>query len=215
MRRYLSRLGTKFQEGIIFAGDLSDQVAFFMRMKNILYCLALGTVMLVGGCTESKDLSSMPAYDGPQIVARNIEMFMSDSAVIRIKLTAPLQHQFESGDQEFPDGLHMDFLEPDGHTSSTVDSNVGYYYQETKLWKVVGNVVLQGLDRGERLTTEELWWDPSKKEVFTEDETKVTIREGNEILQGKGLWATQDFSDFTLKEVTGEFTVEDDEEVEE
>ncbi|MEL6534110.1 MAG: LPS export ABC transporter periplasmic protein LptC [Bacteroidota bacterium] len=180
-------------------------------MKISPVALALGLLVVIAACSESRELAEMPEYDGPWLVADNIETVMSDSALIRIKLTAPKQYEYKRGDREFPDGLHMDFMEDDGHTSSTVDADKGYYYMDTELWKVVGNVVLQGLDKGERLTTEELWWDPGKREVFTEENIQVTIREGNEVLTGYGLKAKQDFSEYELSEITGEFTVEEDE----
>jgi len=180
-----------------------------MKLSSIT--LAAGLLFVVAACSESRELSDMPDYDGPWLVANNIETIMSDSAMVRIKLTAPKQYEYKRGDREFPDGLHMDFMEADGHTSSTVDADKGYYYMDNELWKVVGNVVLQGLDKGERLTTEELWWDPSKREVFTEENIQVTIREGNEVLTGYGLRAKQDFSEYELNEITGEFTVEENE----
>ncbi|HAA13063.1 MAG TPA: LPS export ABC transporter periplasmic protein LptC [Cytophagales bacterium] len=180
-------------------------------MKLSSFTLAAGLLVIISACSESRQLSEMPEYEGAWLVANNIETIMSDSALVRIKLTAPKQLEYKRGDREFPDGLHMDFVEADGHSSSTVDAEKGYYYMDTELWKVVGNVVLQGLDQGERLTTEELWWDPGKREVFTEDNIQVTIREGNEVLTGYGLKAKQDFSEYELSEITGEFSVEEDE----
>lgn len=177
--------------------------------RTLLFLLLAGQLVVFASCSESRELNDMPEYDGPMLVAYNIETLMSDSAIVRIRLQAPLQHEFQTGDREFPEGMHMDFLEPDGHTSSTVDAEKGYYYQESKLWKVTGNVILEGLDRGERLTTEELWWDPSKKEVFTEK--AVTIREGDEVLHGTGLTAAQDFSTYSLSNITAQTTVESEE----
>lgn len=148
----------------------------------------------------------MPTYEGPWLTATNIRTIMSDSALVRIKLEAPVQWEFRTGDREFPEGMNMEFQELDGHVSSTVTSQKGYYYAETQLWKVTGKVVLEGIDNGERLTTEELWWDPAKKEVFTDE--FVTIRQGDEVLTGTELRAKQDFSEYTLNNIIAEYTVE-------
>ena len=179
-------------------------------LSRILGTLLMGaTLCMSTGCKEKRELTEMPVYSGPLLTIRNVNTLMSDSAINRIHLEAPLQYEFKEGNREFPEGLHMDFMELDGHTSSTVDAQQGYYYKDKNVWKVTGNVILEGLDEGERLTTEELWWDPEKREVFTEENIKVTIRQGNNVMVGTGLWALQDFSEYTLSNIEAQSTIED------
>ena len=66
-------------------------------------------------------------------------------------------------------------------------------------------MVVKNLQKKETLNTEELHWDRTKQEVFTDK--FVRIETPTEILTGQGLRANQDFSRYRILKPTGIFTV--------
>ena len=150
-------------------------------------------------------------------VARDIEMLYSDSAIVRVRVIgATLIRHLESDKprDEFPDGIHVDFLDPDGTVNSTLDAERADRYTREK--KVIARsdidktspVILKN-NQGERLETTELIWDESKRQVYTDKFVKITRPE--EIIFAYGFVAKQDFSEYELKKVVGRFKVDDEE----
>ena len=62
------------------------------------------------------------------------------------------------------------------------------------------------IEKQQKLNTEELFWKPDTKKIFTDK--FVTIKLENEILYGTGFDADQDLSNYTMKNPEGEFEVE-------
>ena len=67
--------------------------------------------------------------------------------------------------------------------------------------------VVVNLEKKQQLHTEELFWKPDTKKIFTEK--FVTIKLENEILYGTGLDAAQDLSYYTIANPKGEFDVKE------
>jgi LPS export ABC transporter protein LptC len=72
----------------------------------------------------------------------------------------------------------------------------------------MGNVVVINKQKQEKLTTNELNWNPQTKKVFTEKPVLVQSKLTGESLRGLGLDANQDFSQYSIRKVTGVFNVE-------
>ena len=134
----------------------------------------------------------MPLYEGPILELNNTETYYSDSAVVRIKLVAPKQVEFENDDREFQEGIYLEFYEPDGTLSSTLKANYCYYYAKEDKWRVLGNVIVKNIENNEQLNTEELYWVPDEEMVYTNK--FVRIEAEGLIQMGEGLEAKQDFS---------------------
>lgn len=164
---------------------------------------------LLAACSGKKDdMSGMPLYEGPDVEIKDVVTLFSDSAKVRIKLQAETQLEYqESGDRTFPDGVYIEFYEKDGSVSSTLRANYGEYIAKEKLYRGEGNVVVVSRVNGDELNTEELFWSPDKRQIFTEK--FVTIKSEGEIHTGEGMTASQDFSSYTITKPTGTLTIED------
>lgn len=171
-------------------------------MKNPFVLL----LIFISAC-GSNEVNQPLEYTGPQREAEQVELYYSEDQTIKIKMLADLVYEFESGDREFPQGIYMEFFDEQGNLSSKLRANHAYFYKKDNLWKAVGKVEVINLEKNEQLNTEELFWRPQKKEIFTE--SFVTIRLQKEVIYGEGLEATQDLSSYTIKKPQGEFTVED------
>ena len=163
-----------------------------MKTNFINFIFFLLYVVFTFGCNDIKDESEMPEYEGPILELSNIESFYSDSAIVRLKLVAPKQYEYENNDREFIDGIYLEFYEKDGSISSTLEANYCYHYGNEDRWRAFGNVIVKNMVNYEQLNTEELYWEPKKEKVYTDK--FVRIETDGEIYTGEGMEAPQDFS---------------------
>jgi LPS export ABC transporter protein LptC len=180
-------------------------MAFFFFMKPQITILFLLVIALSCGKGE---LAQPLEYTGPQSEGEKVELHYSENLIVRVRLLADVVFEFANGDREFPKGLYIEFFDETGVLESTLRANHAYYYKKEDQWKAVGKVEVINLEKNEQLNTEELFWRPAKKDLFTE--SFVTIRLQKEVIYGEGLEAKQDMSTYTIKKPQGEFTIEDE-----
>ncbi|RYE18086.1 MAG: LPS export ABC transporter periplasmic protein LptC [Sphingobacteriales bacterium] len=158
-------------------------------------------------CTEAKHKpEDEVVYKGPLVEAEDVLTLYSDSAKLKVKLTAPVQQEFENGDGIFPKGINVAFFEVEGKPTTTLRANYGKFDKRKNLYLVTGNVVVKNTRKKETLNTEELYWDKPKQEVYTDK--FVRIETPTEILTGEGLRANQDFSKYRILKPSGIFTIQ-------
>lgn len=161
--------------------------------------------ILFFGCDQAGHQRVME-YHGPVREGDSIEMRYAEEDEMKIRMTAGKVLQFDNGDREFPEGIFVEFFDSAG-ISSTLSANNAYYYKSTNKWRAQGKVQLKSIIKNEQLNTEELFWYPSTKKVYTEK--FVTIRTGSEVIYGTGLDADQDLSSYQIRRVEGEFEVDE------
>jgi LPS export ABC transporter protein LptC len=142
--------------------------------------------------TKSDEAMEIKEYTGPVVELGPATTYFSDSAKVKMRMEAPRQLEFGSGDREFPEGLFLQFFDNEGNPTSTLKADYCYYTKKDDLYKATGNVVVQDIETNDRLDTEELFWNRKKEEVFTEK--FVRIEKDGELHVGDGLEAKQDFS---------------------
>jgi LPS export ABC transporter protein LptC len=172
-------------------------------MRNAwLFVLVVAVSIFGYGCSDDlKDPDKEIKYTGPLIENANITTLYSDSAKILIRLRAPVQQEFENGDGVFPKGLYVEFFREDGQITSTLKANYGKQERNKDLFLVKGNVVLENLEKQEKLETEELYWDKNKDRIYTDKFVKITTPE--RVLMGKGLETNQSFWPYKILNPTG------------
>ncbi len=137
----------------------------------------------------------------------SVKTALSDSGLVVLRKFAPKEDHFENRNTEWPRGLYLQYFDENSELSSTFKSDYAFYDSEKNLYKGTGNVKVQNVTNGDELNTEELFWDPSNEQFYTEK--FVTIRTEDEIHTGEGLTANQDFSVYTILKPSGTFTIED------
>jgi LPS export ABC transporter protein LptC len=171
-------------------------------LKAWIYSISLILTTLMWGCGGTiQDPDKEVKYNGPLIENHDVVTLYSDSAKLLIKLQAPVQQEFESGDGVFPKGLFVEFFENPGQVTSTIKANYAKQDKNKDIYQAKGNVVVNNLQKKEKLETEELFWDKNKAEIYTDKFVKITTAE--EILMGQGLRANQDFSRYRILKPTG------------
>jgi LPS export ABC transporter protein LptC len=175
-----------------------------MRFSVVGY-IVLGAFVLSNCQTKSDEAMEILEYTGPVVELGPAITYFSDSAKVKMKMEAPKQLEFGSGDREFPEGLFLQFFDKEGKPTSTLRADYCYYTKKDDLYKATGNVVVQDIETNDRLDTEELFWNRKKEEVFTEK--FVRIEKDGELHVGDGLEAKQDFSYWKILNSKGTITL--------
>jgi LPS export ABC transporter protein LptC len=179
--------------------------------KNISHIILVlsGSIGLFS-CSDLRPVDEMTIYEGPILELTNIESYYSDSAVVRLKLVAPKQLEFENNDSEFTEGLYLEFYDKNGAVSSTLQANYAYKYSKEDKWRALRNVVVKNLENNEQLHTEELFWEPKKELVYTNKFVRVETED--QILMGEGMEASQDFSWWRILDARGTISLDENNE---
>lgn len=175
-------------------------------------CFLLAGAITLGLSACVNDPTEVAAFqerfDPKMEIAKGVNILYSDSAVLRVIVRAPTMHNFtDPGEerQEFPDGLHVTFLDEREDTSSTLIANWGVYLRRENRIIVRDSVVWESIDL-QRLETEELNWDEKKERIHTNK--FVVLRQPDYLIYGYGLEADQDFENAKVLQVNGRVPVE-------
>ena len=173
----------------------------FMSRLSIIFSL-----LVLTGC-NSLDNKEPIEYKGPLREAEDVELYYSEKERVKIKMLADLLYEFENGDREFPKGVYMEFYDEFGRLESTLRANQAFFFKKDEQWRGRGNVEVKNIAKNEQLNTEELFWKPKDKTIFTEK--FVTIRQQGDVIYGEGMEAKQDLSDYVIKKPAGVFEVDE------
>jgi LPS export ABC transporter protein LptC len=147
----------------------------------------------------------------PDISMENAELLYSDTAKLKVKIIAPKLDKYNKPIEpymEFPIGVEVFFYNENEEISSTISAEYGIYYETKRLWEGRKNVIATN-DKGEKLNTEQLFWDMEKEIIFSDKFSKITTDDG--VFFGKnGFTAEQDFSRWRLKGSEGSVNIKEE-----
>lgn len=173
----------------------------------------LGVVILVltFACVKDEDLAAIGlSEDSPITTYLDVSTLFSQNSTVRLKIEAPLQYRYKNNDEAYPEGVYVEFFDSLGMKTTTLKADSGYRKAVNDSYSVHGNVLVVNLEENQKLETEVLYWDQVSKEIFTDSVTPVRITTQAEVINGNGLRAQQDFSEFQITGgVTGIFTVQE------
>lgn len=182
--------------------------------NKIIVVLLCATMIFFYGCKDT-DTSEVEDYletkKLPTAYAYNVRTLGSDSGHVRfIMVTKELQEFTEEKEPYtlFPQGFDFERLSNAGVPESSIACKYATYFKNTGLWELKDSVVAYNLD-GDKFETELLYWDREKEIVHTDK--FVTVTRGEEVMEGYGMDAKQDFSKYQIRDISSVFYVEVDE----
>jgi LPS export ABC transporter protein LptC len=155
------------------------------------------------------NVKDLPNYRQKQVSVdegKKITAYMSENAKVKAKLTAPYMRQNESDSPyvEFPNTLHVDFYNDSLNIESIMNARYGKWRQQDGKVYLRDSVVVMNILKGDTLYCKELWWDQKLEKFYTDKPVQIH-KSGGTILYGTGLEAPQDFSGYTIFQITGPF----------
>lgn len=204
MLRWVNTTSARMQMGDKFLSPICFLYRLPLPRIGTRLSASLFLLFVLCSCEEDKNTKKFIAYNGPPEVAENIEVLYSELGLLKVRVRTAKQIKLPSEDKQFPKKVFVDFYGPAGDVLTTLESDSGRYEYRTGLYKVKGNVKVV-TQKKERLFSDELTWNPQTQKVYTE--TKVTIenQQTGERMNGLGLDANQDFSQYSIRRPTGFF----------
>jgi LPS export ABC transporter protein LptC len=139
----------------------------------------------------------------PSGETENINLKYTDSGKVKAILVSPLMLDYsnlEYGFNEFPKGVHVTLFDDNGKKSYVV-SDYAINYAKSSIIDLQGNVKIT-TDDGNKLETEQLFYDQKNEWFYTEKKFKFTNKEGS-LLEGPGVDFSKDFKVVNAQQNSG------------
>ncbi len=168
-------------------------------MKKLLPLLCFGAFLFA--CTEEKKKEEV-RYVGPIVEVDNLNIMHSDSGLVKVKMTTAKQLRYETGDERYPKTIYITFIDKNGTEYSRLRGDSGRYERSQNLYVVKGNVLFNNSKENQSLATEELFWNPTTRKIYSEKKVNIKTARDN-FTAYQGMDADQDFSRYTLRKSRG------------
>jgi len=167
-------------------------------MRKLFVFLAFASIGFSGCQTESE--SKKLNYKGPKSELDGIDMIFSDSAKAMVRMVTEKQLTLFTEDRVYPKEVKLFFYDKLGNTTTEIRGDSARFDRTKNYYKLMGHVVIHNPLKKETLKTSEFIWLPDQKKIYSEK--AVQIRTPNEVFYGIGFDAAQDFSTYSLRQVT-------------
>ncbi len=165
--------------------------------------LSLLIVISLFACGEEKVQPSVNKQISGDVIpdqeSWNSKIIFSENGILRAILYADSLKVFEKKRITLIDGVKINFYDREGHKTSTLTSKHGKVNDATKDMFAIDSVVAVN-DSGVVLKTSELVWKNKIKKIKTNK--FVTIDDKSEHIEGYGMEADDDLSNYTIYNVT-------------
>jgi len=183
-------------------------------MKLAPYIFLLLTICTFVACENDKtQIESL--YDDSvlkQEVIKEVELLYSDSAQVKLRIISPKMIRHLEGSKsidEFPEGIHAEFLNPNQKVVSIMDGDYAQRIDKSGQILIRNNVVCTNAAK-DKLFTEEIFYNEVEETLFTEKFVKIARPSQGDTIMGYGLFANQDFTRFEIKKsVSARLTIEE------
>ncbi len=178
------------------------------NMRTLFFAVAAAGALFAAGCREDKRETISISADPetfPTMRTVNVSTLISDSGYTRYHITAPLWLMFEEAREPrwlFPDGMYMVKFDNDMKESGTFTADTATYFSQKRLWRFDRNVRYRSVD-GDRLLTQQLFWDQSKQIVYSD--SFIHLERADRTIEGFGFEADQNMRDYTVRRPSGIF----------
>jgi LPS export ABC transporter protein LptC len=148
----------------------------------------------------------------PDVSGYDIEISYTDSGILKGKIIAPEANDFNVEEEpytEFPKGIKVVFYDLSGNPESYIQANYAILYKKKQLWEGRGQVVAENPGKGEKLETEQIFWDQKDQRIYSEKYSVITNQDG--IFYGEnGFEAREDLTKWWMRGYKGKVNVRED-----
>lgn len=133
-------------------------------------------------CQEQKEHTAAAINDRDSVsmmVTYGVNTLISDSGVIKYRIVSERWEVNQLRDPSrwiFEKGLFFEQFDEKFHVYSYIQCDTAYYYDQKRLWELRSNVSILSKD-GLRFTSQQLFWDESKHEIYSYVPSKLVTPE--------------------------------------
>lgn len=176
--------------------------------------VSAGILLIFSACENDieKINAMLDEINMPDESSTNIKVQYTDSGRVTLVFEAPLADHYIDREEpyyEFPKGIEVLTFDKNEKPESAVRSGYAIYFEKDQLWEARDSVVARNLQTGEKLTTEQMFWNQKKEFFYSNVFTKIENEDG--IFYGEnGFEAQQNLEKYKLKGSTGTVNVKEE-----
>lgn len=174
--------------------------------------LTVGMLIFASSCGDNSTDFVNRETDGnlvPTMTTRNVETLISDSGIIRYRITTPLWLVFDEAKEplwRFPTGLHLEKYNDSFQRDASIDADSATYFKDQDLWRLDGRVYIINTS-GEKFLSEQLYWSNREHKVYTD--SFIHIERQDRVIEGYGFVSNDRMTNYSVNKVSGIFPISD------
>ncbi|KAA6323269.1 Lipopolysaccharide export system protein LptC [termite gut metagenome] len=145
----------------------------------------------------------------PIMQTTGVTSLVSDSGITRYRIETEewlIYDKKKPSYWAFEKGVYLENFDSLFNIDASVKADTAYYFNEQKLWKLMGHVHIQNL-KGEKFDTELLYWNQTAEKIYSEK--SIRIEQTDKIIVGQGFTSNQQMTAYTINNIEGIFYVND------
>jgi LPS export ABC transporter protein LptC len=168
--------------------------------KNPFLLFFLFSCLLISACEEDKKDIKKQEYKGPVSEVYGINMAYTDSARLVVKMSTEAQLTMANEDKKYPKEVRVFFFDKFGNNTTKLRGDSAVYIHATNLYRIMGRVQINNQVKNEVLETDELFWNPNTKKIYSNK--AVDIKTPEQTIHGVGMDSNQDFTEYTIRRIS-------------
>ncbi|MDB9774942.1 LPS export ABC transporter periplasmic protein LptC [Vicingaceae bacterium] len=182
-----------------------------IKILSLLIPIVLAIGIFSGCKNDLNKIESLTSMDNlPIEVRKGVQLYYSQDARVSAMLEAETMERFV-GEEEYtvmPDGIYLETYDSSMTVTSSLKADYGLQKTDDDLMEAKGNVRVVN-EKGEKLSTDQLFWDTKKRQIYTDSYVKIITAE--QIIEGDGLISNEDFSEYKIMKIRGIISLDDNE----
>lgn len=135
----------------------------------------------------------------PSIVTTGVSTLISDSGRISYKIEAEEWKIFDKRNPPFwafEKGAYLEKYDDSMNIKAIIVADTVYYFDDTKIWKLIGNVNVVNQEE-EKFRTQLMFWNQKTEKVYSD--SFIEIEKGDRLFTGIGFVSNQQFTEYEIK----------------
>lgn len=177
--------------------------------KTLFLALTLSPfILFTNSCDETIEHTAPAINDRDSVsmmTTYGVNTLISDSGVIKYRIVTEkwdVNTVRNPSRWTFDKGLFLEQFDEKFHIQAYIQADTAYYFDQKKLWELRGRVRVKTND-GLRFSSEELFWDQNKHELYSHRFSRVVSPERE--MQGTYFKSDEHFSHYTVSNSKGSF----------
>lgn len=177
-----------------------------MNRKSVFTFLF--SIIALLACTEEHEHTAPAIRDKdsvPSMVSYGVNTLISDSGVIKYRIVT---ERWEMNDKRNPSrwifdkGVFLTQFDQTLHIQSYIQCDTAYYFDKNRIWELRGRVRIL-TKQGLRFSSEELYWDEQKHEIWSHKFSHLKTPERE--LQGNYFKSDENMTKYIVTNTKGSF----------
>lgn len=179
-----------------------------LRLLPLVIAVAIAAITLFSACRDEKKEVIDGSFDPNKqatITTTDVNTVISDSGIVRYRLTTPIWLMYEEADTpfwRFPQPIHLEKFDLRGRPDATIDCDSATYFKDRQLWRLDGYVDIHNTQKHTFLTNQ-LFWDQRNRKIYSD--SFIRIERDAQIIEGYGFESNETMTNYYVKRVSAIF----------